>query len=450
MAGQATGGNGAGTGGTGGGGVAGQAGEGGSGAGGGVVCSDGDHRCTIGYYEVCSGGEWKIQKTCTRGCVEGSGCITVRGVVAGGGHSCAVHSDANAFCWGNNDSGQLGAGAAFPAGAISPSPVRVSGLSGVADLAAGASHTCALLQTGDVRCWGKGTTGQLGDGLLASTDAPAAIVLTGASEIAAGGETTCAVKVGELWCWGYRLDGQSGPADGAANDTVPVKVSGLGVVQHVSVAAHHACVLEDEGAHCFGLGTSGQLGDGMTKSSTTPVGVFPAPVLGWGQIAAGPRTTLASSSGNYSLFGFGDATDGTYGNGVLAGGSSPVDVSGGFLAGDATLLRLGHGNEHSCAIVSYGGATRVRCAGRNTHGQLGRGDVGGAASPTAVEVPGLNVTAASVFLGPSTLGVGAEHTCVVANAGDSIFCWGNGSSGQVGPNTNADSGVPLEVSSVPN
>lgn len=102
--------------------------------------------------------------------VDVSGLATrVTTVVAGGGHTCALTGSAGVRCWGANYSGQLGNGGR----ANVPAAVAVAGLaSGIAAIAAGHSHTCALTSRGQVRCWGGNSSGQLGDGTTVGRRVP--------------------------------------------------------------------------------------------------------------------------------------------------------------------------------------------------------------------------------------------------------------------------------------
>jgi hypothetical protein len=88
------------------------------------------------------------------------------GVSAGGAHSCASLGDASVWCWGANDSGQLGDGTTTDR----PTPARVGGASGA--VSAGALHTCASSAGHTITCWGADTSGQLGDGVTLTISAP--------------------------------------------------------------------------------------------------------------------------------------------------------------------------------------------------------------------------------------------------------------------------------------
>jgi alpha-tubulin suppressor-like RCC1 family protein len=112
--------------------------------------------------------------------VEVVGITNAVSVTAGQNHMCALLSDGTVKCWGRNDVGQLGNGTTIPdAGASSgsPTPVAVSGLDHVVSLISGSSahHTCAVLDSGTVECWGLNTSGQLGDGTTTSSSTPVTV-----------------------------------------------------------------------------------------------------------------------------------------------------------------------------------------------------------------------------------------------------------------------------------
>ena len=116
----------------------------------------------------------------------------VQAIAAGQSHTCAVMQTGNARCWGINNYGQLGDGAIL--GYLVSTPPTSDALTGVKATAAGEGHTCALTETGGVRCWGGNAYGQLGDGTTTSTSTPpTSDVLTGVQAIAVGRYYTCAL-----------------------------------------------------------------------------------------------------------------------------------------------------------------------------------------------------------------------------------------------------------------
>ena len=145
----------------------------------------------------------------------------VMAIAAGSDHSCALTSGGAVKCWGDNNTGAIGAGSTTM---IIETPVDVVGLSsGVTAIAAGQFHTCALLSGGAVKCWGKNSVGQVGDGTTANRNAPVNVIASGVTAIAAGANHTCALfGVGVSSCWGANVNGQMGYGAIGGPSYVPV------------------------------------------------------------------------------------------------------------------------------------------------------------------------------------------------------------------------------------
>jgi hypothetical protein len=162
----------------------------------------------------------------------------LRAVSAGGEHSCGLTADGRAYCWGANESGQLGNGLEHRRTSRGISwglSVRTRGLSAVkgdlrySAVSAGLAHTCAIAIGGKAYCWGANPEGQLGDGSRQDTDVPTAVqgALTFAT-ISAGARHTCGVTTaGTVYCWGGNLKGQlgTGVRDSVRAEPVPVRVA---------------------------------------------------------------------------------------------------------------------------------------------------------------------------------------------------------------------------------
>lgn len=160
--------------------------------------------------------------------------------------------------------------------------MAVSGLTGVTNISAGrgaswmAAHTCATVSDGTVRCWGRNNYGQLGDGNSTNSATPVTVSgLTGVDGIFAGEDHTCAtVSGGTVRCWGRGSNyGQLG--DGNSTDSAtPVTVPSLSNVTAISASRSFTCVtLYDGTARCWGKNGNRQLGDMTTTTRTTPVAV---------------------------------------------------------------------------------------------------------------------------------------------------------------------------------
>jgi len=149
----------------------------------------------------------------------------VRSVCVGaGGQTCAVLDSGGLRCWGSNNHGQLGDGTTTDRAVPPASDV----LTGVTAVACGNSHTCALLASGGVRCWGRNNAGELGDGTtLERTSPPTSDLLTNVASIAAGWDHSCAVlNTGELRCWGGDFYGQLGDGATMVDRSFPVAPMG--------------------------------------------------------------------------------------------------------------------------------------------------------------------------------------------------------------------------------
>lgn len=345
----------------------------------------------------------------------------------GGSHSCALSNEGKAYCWGEGDAGQLGAGA-LTTGATpqlvdtvpleTPPEVEEEGggeepeeefvpFRAFRSLAAGKNHSCGLDLLGRAFCWGEGQEGQLGNSELLSKQEPVAVNVTDLKaagfinfrSLAAGANHTCGVTAqGAAYCWGQAKKGQLGYSFGDFSDLeefepesapVPVSTSSLtGTKRFLSLAAgaDHTCGLTFErDIYCWGDPAHGRLGESYAEPQ-------PLPVL--------------------------------------------VDTSG--LTDHRSFMKLVTGDHHTCALSARG---RIYCWGQGGQGQLGAG-LEDAAQPQLVDTSHLQEVA--VF---KDVAAGGQHTCGLSGAGK-VYCWGQGSSGQLGAGAVESSPLPLEVLSL--
>jgi alpha-tubulin suppressor-like RCC1 family protein len=198
-----------------------------------------------------------------------SGARTYREVSVGGSHTCAVSTMQKVLCWGYNNYGQLGNGAASSFTAVNP--VAVAGTLQYLQVSAGSYHTCAVTITDKAFCWGNGRQGQIGDGKMYLRFTPRA-VLGGLSfdRVSAGHAHTCGETTGNrAYCWGWNESGELG--DGTYNQRLtPKAVAGGLVFKQVDTGGAHTCGV-DNGSRAWSWGDNsvGQLGNGT--SSTFPL-----------------------------------------------------------------------------------------------------------------------------------------------------------------------------------
>jgi alpha-tubulin suppressor-like RCC1 family protein len=311
--------------------------------------------------------------------VQVSGLKTgVAAISAGGNHTCALTTAGAVKCWGFNLYGQLGNGTKTS----SSTPVPVTGLSsGVVAISAGGNDSCALTQAGAMRCWGRGTEGQLGDGMMTSSSVPVPVtgLASGVTAIALGFDHTCAVVAGAAKCWGFNLSGEVG--DGSnENKPAPVPVSGLsaGILRIDAGHAHTCAVVSGGAARCWGYGDHGALGNGSTSNSNTPVAVSTL-TSGTTAIDAGLYQSCAVVNGAAKCWG-GKSGAPSLGDGSVGGSTTPVAVSG-LTANVLAMSAGGHDAPHTCAVTSLGA---LECWGDNTFGQLGDGTTTRRAAPVKI------------------------------------------------------------------
>ena len=251
-----------------------------------------------------------------------SDVVELRG---GNSHYCARLSGGSVRCWGSNGRGQLGHGSSSSDSV--PVPVTVSNLTGVTKLAVGNEHNCAVVTSGSVRCWGRNTAGQLGDGTTTNRTAPESAVpgVSGVIDIAAGANHTCAVLADHtVSCWGENSQGQLG--DGTTTRKLsPTLVPGLSDVAAIVAGGQHTCALLADGTvHCWGYNNNGQLGDGTTTRKLTPIEVALEDVV---ELASqGNVNRTCARLADHSVRCWGNNGSGALGDGTTTHRNTPTPV----------------------------------------------------------------------------------------------------------------------------
>lgn len=189
-------------------------------------------------------------------------------------HSCGLTTAGIAYCWGLNFAGELGTGGPSGDEETSLVPVAVTGELRFKTIGTGDDHTCGLTDAGRAYCWGENDNGEVGDGTRVNRLAPVAVAGGRTfTSLAVGGEHTCGLTpTGAVYCWGFNNQGAFtvGPGD----RLTPVLVSGALTFVSLVAGGAHDCALTSAGAaYCWGQGFFGQLGDrsGKDRLSLAPV-----------------------------------------------------------------------------------------------------------------------------------------------------------------------------------
>ncbi len=349
-------------------------------------------------------------------------------VSSSGFHSCGLQADGSAWCWGRNDWGQLGNG---KTGQREDLPVRVQASFPFVSISAGAAHTCAIDFRREAWCWGNNQSSQLGRNkvLTPVSTTPIAVLPSGPgstvtfSSISAGAGHTCGIDfTGVAWCWGSNVNARSGVDINLCGGTtappcefyVPklTQASAMGLrFSAISAGSANTCAIDTAGTvQCWG--------ERFRGSNLVGRADFPAAVPNVGtsvSVSAGDRS-VCSVANTGELFCWGEHFDGQLGDGSPVGSGSVKPVR---VVGRQDYASVSVGGTHACGRTLSGEA---RCWGNNTDGQLG------------TNVPsGTKVTAPAwvTGLGTSRVTSGYSHTCSLDSAGV-VACWGKNTDGQIG------------------
>ena len=300
---------------------------------------------------------------------------SVVGVDAGVGGACALLENGEAWCWGLNDVGQVGAG---DSNRVEAAPARVASLGNdVVQIVHGWSNSCARLRTGEVRCWGTGTFGLLGD---RTEDAFEPVEVPGmppATDLWTYGHGCVRALSGDIFCWGGGSSGRlgNGAETHALVPIVPDQIRADTV--DLALGALHACSLAANGSvRCWGANRSGAVGVGDPATQLLAVDV--AGVGGAIEIAAGAFHTCALRADGAVLC-WGENDQGQVGDPSFEDRVAPIPVEP-----LPPARAISAGLKNTCALTLDG---RVFCWGGNDFGQLGAGSGEPSARPTEIILP---------------------------------------------------------------
>jgi alpha-tubulin suppressor-like RCC1 family protein len=387
---------------------------------------------------------------------------TAVAVATGNRSTCVILDTGAVKCWGLNANGELGYGNTSNLG-DNETPAQIPNLNLGAGRTAtaitgGGDHFCAILDTGGVKCWGVGGSGNLGYGntnTIGDNETPAAVgtvdIGAGRTAVAISGGTlhTCAIlDNGAARCWGHNTSGELGISgvgpylgdDETPGSVPPIDLGAGRTATAISAGESSSCAILDNGSlRCWGANESGKLGTGDNKSVTFPTSVPPVN-LGAGRtaisVSSGPVHTCAVlDNGTVKCWGSSEWGELGYGNTPMYGGSpvlNPASVGTVDVGAGLRAVAITTGSYFTCALLDN---ARVRCWGQDFEGRLGY-----AQGPPGIfgNVIGDDETPATkgpVDFGPNPgaleAAAGGAHTCAVRDSG-SVSCWGNGASGQLG------------------
>jgi alpha-tubulin suppressor-like RCC1 family protein len=305
-------------------------------------------------------------------------------IAAGEQHTCAILQKGSIRCWGYGGDLALGNGNGkdYTVGDDEvPGEMKdaiIYSNSPFVQLAAGDHHTCMLTQNGAVKCWGDSPEGALGYGYSTKTGGWLGNVPMGgaAHALVAGAEHTCAiVDSGAIRCWGEATSLGYGGGDNIGDDEQPSELGAISLgdaVVQLAAGDRHTCALTAAGAvRCWGLGEDGALGYGSTQNiqNAAAAGIVNLGGLAV-QIAAGQSHTCALLlDGTARCWGEGSAGALGYGNTDDVGDNESPAVAGAIQLSEVAT-QLVAGGAFTCALLASG---TVQCWGEGLDGRLGYG-----------------------------------------------------------------------------
>jgi len=405
--------------------------------------------------ELCDDGNATPADGCELDCTPSQ----IVQMAAGRTFTCVLLRSGAVRCWGGNDHGQLGLGHRQDVSNRQPYELGPIALDGRArTLAVGDNHACAILEDGSLACWGRNDFGQLGLGHsrdIGDDEKPGATqsrvpLGKGVRQVAAGGDTTCALLDDESTrCWGRNDFGQLGLGHtrSVGDDELPTagnaEVALSGTATQLAVAGDHTCALLDSNeVRCWGDNRLGELGLGHTNNIGDDELPVAAPALSFALREPGP--ILRITAGGYhtciqvnsTTMGSIDLCWGYDGDGSLGVGYVEPSVlmpADGWPTGAWAMPidTIACGYEHTCVSLYD---HDLRCFGLNGVAQLGLPSLSslGAASPPINTPPidfGKDSTGRSAY--SVLFAVGAFHNCALLNTGE-VHCWGLNADGQLG------------------
>ncbi len=429
-----------------------------------------------------------------------SGVESFTAISTSGDFSCGIANTGSLYCWGYGPQGQLGTGNVTSAN-VPTSVTMPNGVESFTAISTNANFSCAIANTGTIYCWGAGPNGQIGNSNNGQVNVPTAVTMpngvTSFTAVSTNLNFSCALaNTGQVYCWGKGGSGQIGNGTYTTNVNLPTLVTmpnGVTSFTSISTNSNFSCALaNNNNLYCWGNGGAGQIGNGIEQDINVPTAItVPHDVSSFNLLATNSNFSCAGAD-NGKLYCWGNGGNGFYlgrgaqiyntstnlvfppgvnsfnqvvtngnfscalaNNGQIYCWGLILNSDNGFVGsignstdssanlptpvtvpnGVTSFSQLSTNSNFSCALAINGNAY---CWGYGFNGQIGNGDNANVNMPTPVALPiGVNSF--------STLSTNANFACAIANTGI-VYCWGDGSSnGQIGSGANVSVNVPTAV-----
>ena len=357
-------------------------------------------------------------------------------------HSCGIlASSGRVTCWGYNNRGQLGNGDTTNR----LSPTFTSDTSAYSAISVGDYHSCGIRANDSrVLCWGRGDNGQLGTGGSSQYNNPTLTSDVSAySAISAKGYGSCGIlaDTGQVKCWGINTEGQLGTETPGTMNRDPAYIGDLSAFSSISIGTNHGCAIRanDSRVLCWGANGWGQLGRGFIDDSVPPfyrgVPALTTDTSAYSAISTTGVTTcgIIASTGRVKCWGYN--SDGSIGAGYTSAGvSNPTHTSDTSAYSDVS---------GTCGVVASTG--QIKCWGPNGLGYVGDGTT---TTPRTSPTPVNDASTYGTVLGNDYAGGiagGQASICAIRTSDKQLMCWGFNGNGQLGVGDTTDRYSPTAV-----
>jgi len=344
-------------------------------------------------------------------------------------HACALDSGGKAYCWGQNNAGQLGVGDAVDHDVPTPvsPPSGSSAPLSFATISAGQTHNCGIATGGSTYCWGSNDFGQLGNGTTSFPSMPTAVLGSNAFlQVFAGGTHTCALDAAQqAYCWGRGAEGQLGNGSNTQSATPVAVTPPYAGAQFALITSggNHSCAIARTGdAYCWGQNDMGQLGDGNGGpgvQQSVPVAVSGGHKFKW--LSAGLWHTCGITTSDETVCWGGSDFAGLASGSTTACQPERCTRNPTPVQANVKFARVWAGATHTCGLIPSGLAY---CWGRGTSGELGSGQSQGACLPPS-SAETCSYAPVPVFGGSVYQGLAAGQAVTIAvKANGTAYRWG--------------------------
>nr|MBP9742975.1 hypothetical protein [Burkholderiales bacterium] len=379
--------------------------------------------------------------------------VTFSSISVGPSNMCGVGTNGHVYCWGSNQYGQIGDGTNNNAGV--PTKIVMADNNAESETFVevninyyGSGAVCALASSGNIYCWGGGSSYALGNGTTANSNKAVRVTMPANGDkfkhlVQGMGNGSCALTtLGTAYCWGYNNSGEGGNGisySAAVQVPTAVVMPGGETFTTMTTSVNTACAITNLGnSYCWGYGSTGQRGDGLNSNLNIPAKVQLLNQTLSISSSYYQNATLCAIDINHKISCWGFGNYGSIGNGESSSMNIPTPISMFDSSANFTHIAISGNSSTSCAVEEHGD---IYCWGYGGNGQLGNGKNTDSYIPTRVVVESSQSLLTDLI---ATRGFYSNTFCAL-HSSNQVYCWGYGRDGEIGNGQNNNESAPQSV-----